>query len=896
MIIKSVAMRDFISHENTEIEFPLGVTVIVGPNGAGKTSILDAIVFGLFNRRERGERFDDLIRRSCNSAEVRITFEEGKNIYKVSITRKKKGVEAFLEREGFGIVATSVNEVSREISRIIEMDGETALKSIIVRQGEIARLLEEDPKERKNLFGKLLGIENLERAWDNMRHLIDHFREYYRKDYERLKSEVDLRKKDLNKLSSELEALKKEIRELEEKFSQKSVEYGEIEKEVEELKKRREEYERLSKELERIRKEIELREKELEETRERLKKAREAKIEAEKLKAEVEKIPMVEELIRLSESIETKKQRLEEKRLELEKIQSHKRALKETEKAYSEYRSLEKAIEELKKREEGLRGTDNLKAERAAKLKHLENSLNSDSAEFERLRSKILKYLPEISPEAKKSELERLQKEKEEIERGISECKEEKGKLEGRRKEIREYLEILGDSSVCPVCRSDLTPEHRERVKSEFQEEIEKIKSQLKNLEDRLKALNSRKREIETRLGEIQKLDVDRALELQKKLEEYKSGIEILKKELNELEPKVRELENVRNEIKELEDRMKTLREYYESYTAAKRVLEMERDEEEVISEIEKLEKEIEAHKRGRDELVGKLGYIPEDPRRELEGLRAVKERFYSLNALALQVADLENAEKTKEAELKSAREREAGILDGIRRTDFRKEKLDKAEKELKEIGNEVSELKAKIEEKKDLKEKKEEEKRSLSERITELERDLERMEKIKNFVEKDLETVRAAFSRDGVQKLLRKKAAPEISGFARRYVEAFNLDITDIEVTEDFDVSVIKGGEAIPLSSLSGGEKVAVAIALRLAIAKAISGRISTVIMDEPTTHLDEERRRELVGMMRDFFREGSSIPQMIIVTHHRELEEVADTVYRVEKVGGISRVVEER
>jgi exonuclease SbcC len=896
MIIKSVAMRDFISHENTEIEFPLGVTVIVGPNGAGKTSILDAIVFGLFGERARGDRFDDLIRRGCNSAEVEITFEQGNMRYRVRTTRKRRGVEAVLEREGSVILAVSKGEVEKEISRIIEMDKETALKSIIVRQGEIARLLEEDPKERKNLFGKLLGIESLERAWENMKHFIDHLEEEYLKDYGRLNSELNLRRGDLNKLSSELEALEKEIRELEEKSSQKSVEHGKIEKEVEELKRKREEYERLSKELERIRKEIELREKELEETRKRLKKAKEAKIEAEKLKAEVEKIPMVEELIRLSESIETKKQRLEEKRLELEKIQSHKRALKETEKAYSEYRSLEKEIEELKKREEDLRGTDNLKAERAAKLKHLENSLNSDSAEFERLRSKILKYLPEISPEAKKSELEKLQKEKEEIERGISECKEEKGKLEGRRKEIREYLEILGDSSVCPVCRSNLTPEHRERVKSEFREEIEKIESQLKNLEDRLKALNSRKREIETGLGEIQKLDVDRALELQKKLEEYKSGIEILKKELNELEPKVRELENVRNEIKELEDRMKTLREYYESYTAAKRVLEMERDEEEVISEIEKLGEEIEAHKRGRDELVGKLGYIPEDPRRELEGLRAVKERFYSLNALALQVADLENAEKTKEAELKSARERETGILDEIKRIDFRKEKLDEAEKKLKEIENEVSRLKAKIEEKKDLKEKKEEEKRSLSERITKLERDLERMEKIKNFVEKDLVTVRAAFSRDGVQKLLRERAAPEISGFARGYVEAFNLDITDIEVTEDFDVSVIKGGEVIPLSSLSGGEKVAVAIALRLAIAKAISGRISTVIMDEPTTHLDEERRRELVEIMREFFREGSSIPQMIIITHHRELEEVADTVYRVEKVNGISRVVEER
>jgi len=45
----------------------------------------------------------------------------------------------------------------------------------------------------------------------------------------------------------------------------------------------------------------------------------------------------------------------------------------------------------------------------------------------------------------------------------------------------------------------------------------------------------------------------------------------------------------------------------------------------------------------------------------------------------------------------------------------------------------------------------------------------------------------------------------------------------------------------------------------------------------------------------MRRFFREEASIPQMIIITHHRELEDEADTVYKVEKIEGISRVIEE-
>ena len=79
----------------------------------------------------------------------------------------------------------------------------------------------------------------------------------------------------------------------------------------------------------------------------------------------------------------------------------------------------------------------------------------------------------------------------------------------------------------------------------------------------------------------------------------------------------------------------------------------------------------------------------------------------------------------------------------------------------------------------------------------------------------------------------------------------------------------------------------------MRLAIAKALSGKITTVIMDEPTTHLDEERRRELVEILKNFFKGSSSIlPQMIVVTHHREIEDAADNLILIENVGGVSQV----
>ncbi|RLF11513.1 MAG: hypothetical protein DRJ98_03190, partial [Thermoprotei archaeon] len=80
-------------------------------------------------------------------------------------------------------------------------------------------------------------------------------------------------------------------------------------------------------------------------------------------------------------------------------------------------------------------------------------------------------------------------------------------------------------------------------------------------------------------------------------------------------------------------------------------------------------------------------------------------------------------------------------------------------------------------------------------------------------------------------------------------------------------------------------------------AIARALAGpRLELMMLDEPTVHLDDERRRELVEVLKKFFREGPRIlPQLILVTHDREVEEAADTVYLVTRERGYSRVKSE-
>ena len=78
----------------------------------------------------------------------------------------------------------------------------------------------------------------------------------------------------------------------------------------------------------------------------------------------------------------------------------------------------------------------------------------------------------------------------------------------------------------------------------------------------------------------------------------------------------------------------------------------------------------------------------------------------------------------------------------------------------------------------------------------------------------------------------------------------------------------------------------MAVALALRLGIAHMMgSGKLDYVILDEPTTHLDEERRKALVRIISEAFRDGAGpLAQMIIITHDSEIFEdsAIDQVFR--------------
>lgn len=166
------------------------------------------------------------------------------------------------------------------------------------------------------------------------------------------------------------------------------------------------------------------------------------------------------------------------------------------------------------------------------------------------------------------------------------------------------------------------------------------------------------------------------------------------------------------------------------------------------------------------------------------------------------------------------------------------------------------------------------------------------------------LEKIRShVYNRDGaVGMSLRSWALGTVSKKASEYASLFNIGISRVELAEKARDIVItcygKSGE-VDMDSLSGGEKVAVALAIRLGIAYMMgSSKLDFVILDEPTTHLDEERRKALVRIISDAFREGAGpLAQMVIITHDADIFEDSevDAVFRFSMTSDGSHVVRE-
>ena len=150
-----------------------------------------------------------------------------------------------------------------------------------------------------------------------------------------------------------------------------------------------------------------------------------------------------------------------------------------------------------------------------------------------------------------------------------------------------------------------------------------------------------------------------------------------------------------------------------------------------------------------------------------------------------------------------------------------------------------------------------------------------------------------SVYNRDGpVGKSLRSWALEVISVKASEYLEKLNTKIQRIslsEKTRDVNITCYSRNTTLELESLSGGEQVSIALALRLGMAHLLgASNLNFMILDEPTTHLDSERRKSLVNVLSQLtnIKQNNSSMQFIIITHDAEIFEDSsvENIYKFE------------
>jgi exonuclease SbcC len=103
-----------------------------------------------------------------------------------------------------------------------------------------------------------------------------------------------------------------------------------------------------------------------------------------------------------------------------------------------------------------------------------------------------------------------------------------------------------------------------------------------------------------------------------------------------------------------------------------------------------------------------------------------------------------------------------------------------------------------------------------------------------------------------------------------------------------DYEIVLRRQGVDRSFAQLSGGEQMSAALAVRLALLKKLS-TLNIAIFDEPTQNMDELRRMNLA----DQIRRVRGFDQLIVISHDDTFEQGLDSLVRLNKVNGETRLV---
>ncbi|QQS42830.1 MAG: AAA family ATPase [Acidobacteriota bacterium] len=883
MLITAIELEDIKSHAAAKFEFRKGTTAIIGENGAGKTTLIEAIAWTMFDLLDYTK--DAFVRKGAKRGVARVSFESVLD-ERTYVVHRDTGTGYYVYDPSIKTrVADKKDEVQRFLRQHMGVEAGTDLEALFrsaigVPQGTFTSIFLETPTARKRSFDKLLKVEEYRQSSERLIETVNYIKGLLIETENRISfargklegyDELKKRAKALGSEEKELADRLKKSGKAAEKLRKEVDKYKEIESEIAVLK---EKIDSVSGDLSEKKIAAAAKESEVKTSKEASAKLKDVEKEhAEHLKA----LGMIKELER---------ERGERDRLnkEISEIDSALSKVKvEREKNASELEkiaSARKQIEELKPKVEEQAGLEQKREKirnRIADARAATNSLSKLDKEVVALRARYKEVAAEMktaeSAKALAADLPSLVEEDDKLRARLADLR---GKLENDRKfqsEIR--------NGLCPVLSQKCLNLKEGETLDGF------LRNQFTELADEIETAEKRRKEVTTDLSKARKAESEAARyePLSKRAEEIAAEGKRLNEEKDALERSAGEAKELAKDLDEVEARLKKL----DNPSATVKILSEQTGNEIGIREmltkaesnLERLEsdkrlktEQLESYKdldfnwkkftELRDEtLEGHRTHIANEPQAAL-----LEEREKALASLTKEAGDLEKelGKLRKESEKKAS---------GFDREAFAKQKA-----ELSELETSIAVATSKLE---DTARRREDSEKELA-ALEEIREELKAGEAEKKRLEKLSRTT--AFVRNTL-----KEAAPRV---AQSYIYHVSIeanrmfrDITGnaehtLKWENDYGIALEEGGYDRPFQNLSGGEQMAAALSVRLALLRQLSD-IKLAFFDEPTTNLDLERRERLAEQI-SRITESRAFDQLFVISHDDTFEAYVDNVIVIE------------
>lgn len=874
MHIKLVELENIKSHADAKFEFSRGSTAITGENGAGKTTIIEAIAWTLFDLLDYKK--DDFVRRGAKKGVARVTFESGLDEREYTAVRDTGTVYYIYDPMLKMRIADKKEEVTRFLWQHLGVEPGTDLESLFkhaigVPQGTFTAIFLATTAERKKTFDTLLKVEEYRRGAEELlktQRFVENQIGTVREKIARAEGELsrlDLLEAEHKGAVANVAAYTEELKKAESAATENERAVRSFDELAVAFEKSRAEFETLRSEIARFDFMVKQRESELDQSKQAT-----AKIET--VREAYQKHSVV--LWRITE-LERERTARDGVRAELQKVESAENSVRSDEKMIrsriaeietahaevtslrpkaEEQTSLEKSIDELRSRLAVARTaakqvtvldgklanlriafTQNKQAQADATTKAVEAGRVD---ELQTRESEIVTELARLH-----AELERDERFKNEIQNGLCPI------LSERCLNLKEGQTLEGFiSSQFGELRAKISGFETEHAATatalRSSREAAKTSALIGVFEERAIEIEADGKRLKAERDEAAKAAEDET---------------VLDSELAGLESKLTALDNPKGRIGIYERQIASEAEIRTNLSKIEKNLERLESDRRIFVEQAEAYKDLDEHWRKATE--------------DRESTAEAHRIYLTFESAAGSLAEREQAHDLANRELAEGKERfeaaQVAFDTAVSAYDAKRHNAAKAELQIAQ--RKATETSVRLE--------------NATRRQDELASELQRLTEIRASLQNEFgerERLEGVFEATVFIRDTLKEAAPLV---ARNYVYHVSAEANQMfrEISgnaerslkwgEDYGIVMEEGGYERPFQSLSGGEQMAAALSVRLALLKQLSD-IRIAFFDEPTTNMDAERRENLamqIGQIRHF-------DQLFVISHDDTFEGYMD------------------